>query len=51
MLIVLSLICKNQENIESKITDLKKELSEVVTAIEQQREIENGYFVNNLRKT
>ena len=38
LLVVLSLICKNQENIESKITDLKKELSEV----EQQREIENG---------
>ena len=51
LLVVLSLICKHQGHIESKITDLKNELSKVVTAIEQQRKIENADFANTLRKT
>ena len=49
LLVLISLICKNQENIESNITDLKNELSKVMSAMEQQRKIENAVFVNNLR--
>ena len=50
LLIVMSLMCTNQENLESKITDIKHELSRVVIAMEQQRKIEIAHFESNLRK-
>ena len=46
----MSLMCKNQENLKSKITDIKHELSRVVIAMEQQRQIEIVHFESILRK-
>jgi hypothetical protein len=50
LLLVMSLMCKNQKNLESKISDIKHELSRVVIAMEQQRKIEIENFENYLRK-